>query len=106
MSLLSSDREDSPGFGTRRWGSPATADCPIKVKVRAWSVRWRAGDDVDDLATAAAAELHGTGREREQGVIASATDVGAGVEVGAALTDDDLAGVDQLAAEPLHAQSL
>src|SRR5206468_7371884 len=63
-------------------------------------------DDVDDLALALRAELHGTGLEGEQGVVATAADVGAGVEVRAALTDDDLAGLDDLAAEALHAETL
>ena len=44
--------------------------------------------------------------EREQGVVAAAADVQAGVEVGAALAHEDLAGVDELAAEALHAEPL
>ena len=52
------------------------------------------------------AELHRTGLEREQGVVATATDVRAGVEVRAALADDDLARADDLAAEALHAEAL
>ena len=52
-------------------------------------------DDVDDPTTPAAAELDGTGDEREQRVVTAAADVEAGVEVGAALADDDLAGVDE-----------
>ena len=50
--------------------------------------------------------VHRTRRQREQGVVAAAADVVAGVEVRAALADDDLAGVDLLAAEPLDAQPL
>ena len=46
------------------------------------------------------------GCECEQRVVAATADVGAGVEVRAALADDDLAGEDLLAAEALHAQSL
>ena len=42
----------------------------------------------------------------EQRVVATTADAGAGVEVGAALADDDLAGVDDLAAEPLDAEAL
>src|SRR5690606_28129909 len=64
------------------------------------------GHHVDDLAAALAAELDGAGRESEQGVVPAAPDVGAGVEVGAALADEDLAGVDLLAAEALHAETL
>ena len=52
-------------------------------------------DDVDDAAAATGAELDDTGGEREQRVVAAAADVVAGVEVGAALADDDLAGVDR-----------
>ncbi len=52
------------------------------------------------------AELDRTGREGEQGVVAAAADVDAGVEVGAALADDDLARADDLAAEALHAEAL
>ena len=44
--------------------------------------------------------------QREQGVVAAAADPVARVEVGAALPDDDLAGVDQLAAEALDAEPL
>src|SRR5690349_25127809 len=63
-------------------------------------------DDVHDPAAAALAELDRTGREREQRVVATAADVEAGVEVGAALPDDDLAGADDLTAVPLDAQAL
>src|SRR5690348_325826 len=58
--------------------------------------RGRSGrrDDVDDLAAALGAELDGTRREREQRVVATAADVDARVELGAALTDEDLAGLD------------
>src|SRR5687768_5727023 len=63
-------------------------------------------DDVDDLAAALAAELHRTGLECEQGVVAAAADAAARVEVRAALADDDLARVDELAAEALHAEAL
>ena len=58
-------------------------------------------DDVDDLAAALLAELDRARGKREQGVVATTTDVGAGVEVGAALTHDDLAGLDDLTAEVL-----
>src|SRR5215204_6298488 len=64
------------------------------------------GHDVDDAATAAAAELHRPGDEREQGVVTAAAYTEPGVEVGAALPDDDLARVDDLAAEPLDAEAL
>ena len=46
------------------------------------------------------------GDEREQRVVAATADAVARVEVGAALADEDLAGVDGLAAEALDAQAL
>ena len=42
----------------------------------------------------------------EQRVVAATADVHAGVEVGAALADQDLAGLDDLAAEALDAEPL
>src|SRR5690606_8544953 len=63
-------------------------------------------DDVDDLAAALGAELDGARLESEQRVVAATADARAGVEVGAALTDEDLAGADGLTAEALHAESL
>ena len=50
--------------------------------------------DVDDLAALALAELHRAVDQREQRVVATDADVLAGVEPGAALADDDRAGVD------------
>jgi GTP-binding protein len=49
---------------------------------------------------------HGAGGEGEQRVVATAADVVARVEVRAALADDDLTRVDDLAAEALHAETL
>src|SRR6516165_9635947 len=63
-------------------------------------------DDADGLASALDPELDGSGFLGEQRVIAAATDARAGMELGAALTDQDFAGLDDLAAEPLHAQPL
>ena len=51
-------------------------------------------------------ELDGACLEGEQRVVAAAADAAARVEVGAALADDDLAGVDELAAVPLDAEPL
>src|SRR6476660_4474966 len=64
------------------------------------------GDDVDDAATTAGAELDRTGGQGEQRVLAAPTDVGARVEVGAALPYDDLAGVGELTAEARHTGAL
>ena len=44
--------------------------------------------------------------EREQRVVVATADTGAGVEVGAALANDDLAGVDELTTEALDAEAL
>jgi hypothetical protein len=44
--------------------------------------------------------------EREQGVVAADADIEAGVELRAALADDDVTGDDGLAAELLHAETL
>ena len=63
-------------------------------------------DDVDDLAATLGAELDRTGREGEERVVAATADVGARVEVGATLTDEDLAREDNLTAEALHAEAL
>jgi hypothetical protein len=52
------------------------------------------------------AELHVARDEREQRVVTATADALTGVEVRAALADDDLARVDELAAEALHAESL
>ena len=61
---------------------------------------------VDGLAATLDSKLHRAGSGREEGVVATATDVDAGMEVGAALPDNDLARLDDLAAEPLDAESL
>ena len=49
--------------------------------------------NADDLAIALAAELNRTGAQGEQGVILATANAVARVEVGAALTDDDLTSV-------------
>src|SRR5690606_30245068 len=87
----------------RRGGS---AGDPSLASTRADGDLLRDGDDAHGPATALGAELDVTGGQREQRVVAAAADVVTRVEVGAALADDDLTGVDQLAAEPLDAQAL
>src|SRR4051794_9432511 len=62
--------------------------------------------DVDDLAALALAELDRALDQREQRVVATDADVLAGVELGAALADDDRPGVHLLAAERLDAEAL
>src|SRR5450755_4287705 len=68
--------------------------------------RLRPRNDVDDTPTTRRAELDPTRREGEQGVVLATTHVQAGVVVGAALADQDLTGVDQLAAVSLDAEEL
>src|SRR6476619_3875753 len=63
-------------------------------------------EDVHDATAALGAELDVAADEGEQRVVATTADAAAGVEVGAALPDDDLAGVDELAAVALHAEAL
>src|SRR4051812_14935229 len=65
-----------------------------------------ARDDRDDSAAAQMPELDGACGSREQRVVAAAADVEARVEVGAALANEDLAGLDDLATETLHTESL
>ena len=62
--------------------------------------------DVDRLAATLRAELDRTGHEGEERVVATATDALTGVEVRAALADEDLAGLDALATETLDAEEL
>src|SRR5690348_12054055 len=52
------------------------------------------------------AELHVAVRGREQGVVPAHADIVAGMKLGAALADDNVAGDNRFAAEFLHAQSL
>ena len=54
----------------------------------------------------AASKLEGAVAQREQGVVLASADVLAGMELGAALTNDDVAGANMLTAEHLHAESL
>src|SRR5260370_336137 len=69
-------------------------------------LRRRLADHAHGPAGAHPAQRDHPADEREQGVVAAAADARAGVEVGAALAHDDLARVDLLTAEPLHAQPL
>lgn len=58
------------------------------------------------VATGALREFHGALAQCEQGIVFAAADVLAGMEVGATLANDDIAGDDVLATEALHAKSL
>jgi hypothetical protein len=57
----------------------------------------------DNLAATFGAELHCAGCESEQRVIVTATNVVTGVEVSAALTNQDFASLNNLTAKPLNA---
>jgi hypothetical protein len=61
------------------------------------------GDYVYDAATSLCAKLNGACGKREQGVILTAANVHSRVEVGAALTNQDLTGVYNLAVVALYA---
>src|SRR3954447_18728220 len=78
----------------------------VALQSRSLGLWSRGADDADRLAAAFGAELDGAGSGREQRVVTAAAHVHAWVEVSAALADDDLAGLDDLAAEALDAQPL
>src|SRR5699024_11921865 len=63
-------------------------------------------NDVHGLAATLGAELDRTGGEGAQRVVAATPHADARVESGAALADQDLAGVDLLATEPIDAETL
>src|SRR5690606_10655912 len=58
------------------------------------------------LLRALGGELHRAVDQREQGVVAAEADARTRMELGAALADDDVAGLDRLAAVHLHAEVL
>ena len=64
-------------------------------------------EDADETAHAAFVfEVYDAGDEREKSVVFAAADVEAGLALGAALAEEDSAGVDELAAETLGAEAL
>jgi hypothetical protein len=99
---------------TREGGGPSAH--PLVTRFVLWLVSGRFGDngrvghnrlsDVDRLAATLLAELHRAGDEGEERVIATTPNSDTGVEVRTALADDDLASVDNLAAETLDAKVL
>src|SRR5690606_12075785 len=92
-------------------GRPASADPPNEKSpasgASSRSVAASGGDDVDVLAVVRAPghELHLAVGGGEEGVIAAHADVDAGVNAGAALTDDDVARQNLLAAKALDAKA-
>src|ERR1022692_3081634 len=87
-----------PGPGARAPKTPALAGLSLR------GLRER--DDADRAPAPPRAELDLARHQGEQGVVAAAADADARVEVRAALAHQDLAGVDDLAAETLHAEPL
>jgi len=73
-----------------------------------WREEWALLGDVDvrELTTARLVVAHDTVDEREQRVVTPEADVLARVNLGAALTHQDVAGLDLLATELLHSASL
>jgi hypothetical protein len=63
-------------------------------------------DRYEHPAARALAEFDLAGLGGEERVVASKADIFAGVELRAALTDDDVAGKDVFAAKPFHAEAL
>jgi len=63
-------------------------------------------DHIYNATTASAAEFDCAGSHCEESVILTTTDIGAWVEVGATLTDEDLAVLDYLSAEALNSEVL
>ena len=65
------------------------------------------GEDADKTAHAAFVfEVDDSGDEGEESVVFAAADVEAGLALGAALADEDGAGIDELPAETLGAEAL
>src|ERR1700712_1420087 len=88
----------------RSWSRPGYR--PERAKGGEDGVLSLGGGDGDGLASPPHAEGDRAGVEREQRVIPAPAAPQTGVEGGAALADDDLAGLDDLAAEALHAEAL
>ena len=63
-------------------------------------------NNVDQTTSTLDAELNRTCSESEQGIVAAATNVLTRVELGAALTHDDLAGLNLLTTEALDTETL
>jgi hypothetical protein len=64
------------------------------------------GDYVYDLTAALAAEVNRTGCKSKESVVFAAADICAGVEVSAALANQNFAGIHLLARVALYAQTL
>ena len=74
---------------------------------RAWpGLGRRGGRGIDVNAPIAAVKADVAVGKGEEGVVASHADIVAGVELGAALADEDGSGEDELSAVPLHPKTL
>jgi hypothetical protein len=90
-----------------REGQGAAPD-PLKARLEnPGRIRRKRGGVDRDLHAAfgAGLELHGAVDQREDGVVATDADIAAGLHLGAALADDDVAGDHGLAAELLDAET-
>ena len=67
---------------------------------------WQEHSKTDVLFVATRRELHRSLDEREKRVVLAHADVFAGVELGAALTNEDVARKNAFATEALHAEAL
>src|SRR5439155_2120882 len=94
-----------PAPAARRAGRDARPALTLPAS-RSGGPRLGDRDHADRPPAAPGAELNVPRNQREQGVVAAAAHTHAGVEVGAVLAHDDLAGADQLAAEALDAEPL
>src|SRR5580693_1781839 len=81
-------------------------NCVWRTLFRRRGVTWFARDHADRAALAHTAERDLAGDQREQGVVTAAAHAGPGVEMRTTLAHDDLACVDLLPAETLHAKTL
>jgi hypothetical protein len=63
-------------------------------------------DHIHYATTASATKFHGSRSEGEEGVIFASAHIGSGVEVSAALANQDLTAIDYLTAETLDSQIL
>jgi hypothetical protein len=108
------EREKNPTSGGVQGGEdfPTTTEPPhqpiSRPPERDPQRRWLRSvrQNVDELAAPPLAELHLAGGGREQGVVATATDVVARMDPRAALAHDDRACGDGLAVEPLDPEAL
>src|SRR5699024_2041272 len=90
-----------------RWGETCGSFVLVRLlKPRALRLDGLVLHDVHQATVALGGELDGASLQCEQRVIAAATNVHTWVELGAALTDEDLARLDLLAADALTTETL